>query len=113
MSGHTGPAAASNLWLVESGKATGLWGVGMFVAAMCSKAFGLHPAVATLAQRAGDFMTALMLAGPQMNAAVLRSQSALGVLCGVATGLLTTFASTYYNRALVRLADLLPSMSRS
>ena len=81
----------------------------MFVATMCSKAFGLHPAVATLAQRFGDFMTALVLVGPQINAAVLRSQSTLGVLCGLATGLLTTGASTYYNRALVRLADVLPS----
>lgn len=107
MSSQTGPAAASNLWVVESGKATGLWGVGMFVATMCSKAFGLHPAVATLAQRTGDFLTALILVGPQINAAVLRSQSALGMLCGLATGLLTTGASTYYNRALVMLASLL------
>eukprot|EP01043_Picozoa_sp_COSAG02_P076759 COSAG02_NODE_16466_length_1081_cov_0.734216_1_plen_116_part_00 len=113
MSSHTGPAAASNLWLVESGKATGLWGVGMFVATMCSRAFGLHPAVATLAQRAGDFLTALTLVGPQMNVSVLRTQSALGVLCGLATGLLTTGASTYYNRALVTLANLLLSPSES
>lgn len=103
---HTAPARASNEWVVESGKATVLWGAGMFVAALCSKLFGLHPAVATLVQRTGDFLTALILVGPQVNAAVLRSQSALGVLCGLVTGLLTTGASTFYNRALVRLADL-------
>jgi hypothetical protein len=102
---HTAPARASNEWVVESGKATGLWGAGMFVAALCSKLFGLHPAVATLAQRTGDFLTALILVGPQVNAAVLRSQSALGVLCGLVTGLITTGASTYYNRALVKLAE--------
>ena len=102
---HTAPARASNEWVVESGKATGLWGAGMFVAALCSKLFGLHPAVATLAQRTGDFLTALILVGPQVNATVLRSQSALGVLCGLVTGLITTGASTYYNRALVKLAE--------
>ena len=102
-------AAASTTWLIESGKATGLWGVGMFVASLCSKQFGLNPAVAALAQRTGDFVTALILVGPQVNATMLKSQSILGVLCGLATGLLTTGASLFYNRALVESpANLLP-----
>ena len=110
--GSTGaaPAAAGSAWLIESGKATGLWGVGMFVASLCSKQFGLNPAVAALAQRTGDFVTALILVGPQVNATMLKSQSILGVLCGLATGLLTTGASTFYNRALVSPNKLTASL---
>ena len=98
--------------VVESAKATGLWGLGMFVAALCSRKFGLSVEAATLAQRSGDFFTALLLIGPSLNMKMIRSQSPLGLLCGLSTGLITTGASTFYNRALVsqrRFGDTIPS----
>ena len=32
-------------WLVDAGAATGLWGVGMFLASMTTKFFGLDPTI--------------------------------------------------------------------
>ena len=42
-----------------------------------------------------------LLIGPSLNMNMIRSQSPLGLLCGLSTGLITTGASTFYNRALV------------
>jgi hypothetical protein len=78
-----------------------LRGVGMFAAALCSKQFNLNPAVSVLAQRSGDFLTALVLVAPSLRVDVLKSQSPLGVLCGLSTGLINTGAATYYTRAMV------------
>jgi hypothetical protein len=48
-------------WLVESSKATTLWGVSLFVNSLCSKWYKMDGHAMTLFSRSGDCATAVFL----------------------------------------------------
>ena len=87
-------AAATQAWLGDGVRATGLWGVGMFVAALCTKQFGLSVGVAALSQRLGDLLTALLFVGPRhLRPSVLRTESTAGSAPATATVAFPALAS--------------------
>eukprot|EP01052_Picozoa_sp_SAG31_P042064 SAG31_NODE_6560_length_1974_cov_2.083733_4_plen_107_part_00 len=49
-------------WLVESGKATGLWGLALFLNTLLNRSFGMDASSMTLFGRIGDCITAIVFA---------------------------------------------------
>ena len=62
-------------WLVESGKATGLWGFTMFFNAVLNRRFGMDATALTLFGRMGDCVAAIALAARGACARSLRQQA--------------------------------------